>query len=92
MNAECCGKISGSYLQYFLRFELFSPIFGQVQTDRQKATHMSPPCNLSIPQFSYLHLKHPNILHTLDEHFRSIIRGILVMISCQEKMDPEQSF
>ncbi len=26
--------------QYFLRYELFSPIFGQ------KAMHMSPPCNL----------------------------------------------
>ncbi len=30
-----CGKISGSYLQYFLRYGLFSPIFGPVRKDRQ---------------------------------------------------------
>ncbi len=54
MNVVYYGKISCSYLQYLLRYELFSPIFGQVrtdrqtdgQTDRQKAMHMSPPCNM----------------------------------------------
>ncbi len=43
-------KSDGDALTYFLRYELFSPIFGQVRTDgrtdRQKAMHMSPPCNL----------------------------------------------
>ncbi len=54
MNVVYCGKISCSYLQYLLRYELFSHICGQVrtdgrtdgQTDRQKAMHMSLPCNL----------------------------------------------
>ncbi len=35
INVVYCGKISGSYLQYFWRYELFSPIFGPVQTDRR---------------------------------------------------------
>ncbi len=33
--------------KYFWLYELFSPIFGPVQsTDRQKAVHISPSCNL----------------------------------------------
>ncbi len=39
MTEVYCGQVLFSYLQYFLRYELFSPIsvkyFGQVQTDRQ---------------------------------------------------------
>ncbi len=43
-------RLSTNYVTesvYFTRYELFSTLFGQVQTDdRQKATHMSPPWQL----------------------------------------------
>ena len=48
-----CDQVSYCQLQYFPRndlfsSELFSSPDGQTdrQTDRQKATHMSPPCNM----------------------------------------------
>ena len=43
------GKVTSSYLQYFVRYELFSPILvksRQTIDYRQKAMHKSPPSNL----------------------------------------------
>ncbi len=42
MGEVYCGQVSFFYVQYFLRYELFSPIlvkyFGQVQTDYRRQT------------------------------------------------------
>ena len=50
MSEVYCGQVSFGQLEYFLRYELFSPISvkSRVQTTdyRQKAVHTSPPCNL----------------------------------------------
>ena len=43
------GTPVGSRTVYFPRYELFSTLFGPVyKDDRQKVTHMSPPCKLHM--------------------------------------------